>query len=225
MAADPQWAEKRKIAARLRYQNDPIYAAKVKQRATERQQRRMMSGEHLEYHRKYREENRESMREMWRGYKKNRYNSDPAFAEKCKAHNKASSKTDKHKERMKGWRAEKRRTDPNFRIADNCRRRINAAIAGKDKSANTLALLGCTLAELKLHLESKWTPGMSWMTYGKIGWEIDHVKPCDSFDLSDPAQQRACFHFTNLQPMWRELNQSKGNRESPRLTLVPNKVA
>ncbi len=65
-----------------------------------------------------------------------------------------------------------------------------------------MSLTGCTPAELMAHLELKFTPGMSWATYGLLGWNIDHIKPCENFDLTDPAQQRECFHFTNLQPMW-----------------------
>jgi hypothetical protein len=32
---------------------------------------------------------------------------------------------------------------------------------------------------------------------------------CASFDLLDPAQQRICFHWTNLQPLFSEENQKK----------------
>ncbi len=185
-----------------------------------------MSGEHAQYQAQYREENRDELNAAQAARKRKKYNEDAEFRENFKALNRADGKKPEVRARLRAYKAEKRRTDPNFRIADNCRRRINAAIAGKDKSANTLALLGCTLSELKMHLEKQWTPGMSWMTYGKHGWEIDHIKACDLHDLSDPAQQRACFHFTNLQPMWRELNQSKGNREAPRAGLVvENKVA
>jgi hypothetical protein len=43
---------------------------------------------------------------------------------------------------------------------------------------------------------------MSWNNYGIKGWHIDHIKPCSSFDLSDLEQQKKCFHYTNLQPLW-----------------------
>jgi len=50
---------------------------------------------------------------------------------------------------------------------------------------------------------------MTWSNYGK-GWHIDHIKPCASFDLSNPEQQKICFHYTNLQPLWAIDNIKKG---------------
>jgi hypothetical protein len=43
---------------------------------------------------------------------------------------------------------------------------------------------------------------MNWDNHGII-WEIDHIKPCASFDLSDIEQQKQCFHYTNLQPLFK----------------------
>jgi hypothetical protein len=51
---------------------------------------------------------------------------------------------------------------------------------------------------------------MSWATYGFRGWHIDHIRPCAAFNLSDPEQQKVCFHFSNLQPLWAPENLSKG---------------
>jgi hypothetical protein len=65
------------------------------------------------------------------------------------------------------------------------------------------SLIGCRKPDLIAHIEIQFRPGMSWENYGRGGWEIDHIIPCADFDLSDPAQQRACFHFTNLRPLWR----------------------
>lgn len=90
--------------------------------------------------------------------------------------------------------------------------RLRKALKGKSKSASTLVLLGCTAMELKVRLESLWQPGMSWENYGKKGWHIDHIRPCCSFDLTDPEQQKTCFHYTNLRPLWWHENLSKGGK-------------
>lgn len=81
----------------------------------------------------------------------------------------------------------------------------------KKKSYTTTHLLGCSIEDLKQHLESQFTEGMSWENYGKNGWHIDHIKPCASFDLTDLEQQRICFHYTNLQPLWAKDNLEKSS--------------
>ena len=53
---------------------------------------------------------------------------------------------------------------------------------------------------------------MSWDNYGTHGWHIDHIRPCASFDLSDEEQQKICFHYTNLQPLWAEDNLKKSKK-------------
>lgn len=76
----------------------------------------------------------------------------------------------------------------------------------------TEALVGCSIEELKQHLEQGFKPGMTWSNWGRLPdqWEIDHIRPCKSFnDLNDPLQKRACFHYTNLQPLWMPENRSK----------------
>ena len=73
-----------------------------------------------------------------------------------------------------------------------------------------MELVGCTMPELMSHLEKRLLPGMSWEN--RSLWHIDHKRPCASFDLTDPAQQRQCFHYTNLQPLWGRDNCSKGKK-------------
>lgn len=111
--------------------------------------------------------------------------------------------------------AEKRKSSIHHRIAHNLRSRLRFALKGLVKAAATFELIGCTADELKIYIENKFTEGMSWETYGNPNgdhsfcWHIDHIKPCASFDLTDPEQQRQCFHYTNLQPLWAEDNFSK----------------
>lgn len=51
---------------------------------------------------------------------------------------------------------------------------------------------------------------MSWDNFGE--WYIDHIKPCCSFDLTDIEQQKKCFHYTNLQPLWAIDNLKKSGK-------------
>lgn len=93
------------------------------------------------------------------------------------------------------------------------RRRFQASFKGcKNYSEAIRRLTGCSLADLRLHLESQFQPGMSWANYGFEGWHIDHRVPISSFDLTDPEQRQKAFHFSNLQPLWASVNLAKGRR-------------
>jgi hypothetical protein len=103
-------------------------------------------------------------------------------------------------------------TDVQHRLKRLLQARLHQALCASRarKSAKTVELLGCTLRQLRLHIESKFLSGMSWDNRSK--WHIDHIRPCDSFDLTDPGQQRLCFHYANLQPLWAGDNHKKGAR-------------
>ena len=90
----------------------------------------------------------------------------------------------------------------NFKILHSLRGRLLQALNGNLKTKHTMDFVGCSLEELKIHLASQFKNGMSWETYGRRGWHIDHIKPCASFDLSKIEEQQKCFHYTNLQPLW-----------------------
>lgn len=66
------------------------------------------------------------------------------------------------------------------------------------------------MTEFKTHLAALFRPGMTWENYGI--WHVDHIKACAKFDLSLPAQQKICFHYSNLQPLWALDNIRKGAR-------------
>jgi hypothetical protein len=97
-----------------------------------------------------------------------------------------------------------------FRIKKNLRGRVYVALKRGVKSNSTMELLGCTVDEFKKHFESLFTDGMSWDKYMEGGIHIDHIKPCISFDLTKEEEQRKCFHYTNLQPLWAIDNLKKG---------------
>ena len=104
------------------------------------------------------------------------------------------------------------RIDDDFRLRKNLRKRIWDALKGTCKSASTMKLIGCTIEELWIHLESckSWEPWMTRENYGAGGWDVDHIIACAKFNLTDPEQQKFCFHYTNLQPMEHIANIKKG---------------
>jgi hypothetical protein len=71
-----------------------------------------------------------------------------------------------------------------------------------NKNNKTIMLLGCTVPDLRVYLESKFLPTMSWENYGRTGWHIDHIIPCSSFNFTNKDDQLKCFHYTNLQPLF-----------------------
>ncbi len=114
----------------------------------------------------------------------------------------------------------RRKTDPSYALSERVRNRIAHALraARAGKSGKSLDLLGCTPADFKEHLESLWTEGMDWSTYGNFpgGWVVDHVVPVASFDLTTEEGQRAAFHYQNCQPMWFEENATKSSHHDGR---------
>jgi hypothetical protein len=78
------------------------------------------------------------------------------------------------------------------------------------KTDSTIQLAGCTIQQLKSFLEAEFEEGMTWDNYGE--WHVDHIRPCASFNLEDPEEQKKCFHWTNLQPLWARDNIRKGDK-------------
>lgn len=142
-----------------------------------------------ELYRKYRLKNRVKRNEYTKRYK-------IANKEKIKVYNRMYIK--------------KYRKNINNKIKSYLVSRIWWVLKKNTKSESTLKLLGCSVEFLKNHLEKQFTKGMSWNNYGK--WHIDHIRPCASFDLSKPEEQKKCFNYSNLQPLWAKDNLSKGAR-------------
>lgn len=114
--------------------------------------------------------------------------------------------------------------DPGFRMMKAIRARVRHFFVGRRKSARTQALVGCTPEELRKYIEGLWKPNMDWTNYGRDGWHLDHVIPCALFDLTDPEQQRKCFHYTNMAPLWQIDNLIKSDT-LPRGMAHPNPPA
>lgn len=99
-------------------------------------------------------------------------------------------------------------------------KRLNRAARdhGFRRCARAKELLGCSIEYLIKHLESNFSDGMIWENRGQ--WHVDHIVPCASFDLTKPENQRACFHWTNLQPLWAKDNRTKKNRIGEETSII-----
>jgi len=138
-------------------------------------------------------------KEYKRNWANNKYQNDEEHRKKC-----IENVVKRERELLKN--------NEEFRLVKTLRSRLYKAISQikAEKSDTTMNLTGCTIKELKNYLEEKFTEGMTWDNHGD--WHIDHIKPICAFDLSSEEEQKRCFHFTNLQPLWAEDNLSKGGK-------------
>jgi hypothetical protein len=116
---------------------------------------------------------------------------------------------EKTKQYIKDYHKQRRVKDPLYQLQCNMRSMGNRVVKqlslGK-KPACTEKWQGCSAEELKAHLESLFTEGMSWDNYGE--WHVDHIRPVSSFTAEEAMQIN---HYTNLQPLWAEDNLSKSD--------------
>ena len=124
-----------------------------------------------------------------------------------------------HREKRKDYNREylnvylknKRATDVNYRLRHSLRNRINRVVKVKFKGGSAVKDIGCSLEQLRLHLEAQFSDVMSWDNYGKV-WSIDHIKPLAIFDLTLPKDCKTVMHYSNLQPLLVEENSRKAAR-------------
>ena len=127
--------------------------------------------------------------------------------------NKHKDYRNSHKHKRNEHDKTRRKYDINYNLLCKLRGRLNSILKSQGiyKSKKSLELLGCSIPEFKLHIESQFKEGMTWNNHSPKGWHIDHIIPCSSFDMIDIKQQQECFHYTNMQPLWWYENLSKGS--------------
>jgi hypothetical protein len=148
-----------------------------------------------EKQKKYYQKHKEAHKKLVKAWKKNNPDKKRQYDKKYKL-------SLKNRIKIREYKHKKWKTHLPTRIKNNVSQRIRRAIKSQNKvkSKQTKELLGCSIEFLKQQLESQFQPGMTWDNYGE--WHIDHKIPCVAFDLSDLEQQKACFHYSNLQPLW-----------------------
>jgi hypothetical protein len=128
---------------------------------------------------------------------------------------------EKHKEYSKEWRLRNKNYSKE-RYHNNPQRNLHVRLGNRlrdvlrkqtiKKSIKIKELIGITGDELVIYIESLFTDGMTWDRFFKGEIHIDHIIPCCLFNLEDIEEQKKCFHYTNLQPLWAKDNLSKNKK-------------
>ena len=108
------------------------------------------------------------------------------------------------------YNKKKYHSDEGYRLKEILAARIREALRKSYKSASTAKLIGCSIDHLKKHLEGQFKPGMTWDNHAVTGWHMDHIIACNNFDLTKSNEQKKCFNWKNLQPLWYDENIKKG---------------
>lgn len=153
----------------------------------------------------YRKANREKRRRQWRESKRRK---------KAGIKRKPRRTHDEINVYYRTYSKKRYYKDPNYKMRKLLRTRLCHALKGNLKAASTLKLLGTTVEHLYQHLEAQFLPGMNWQNHGRGNdkWVVDHMMPIRCFDLTQEDQQRKCFHWTNLQPLWDPDNNAKRDK-------------
>ncbi len=155
----------------------------------------------------YRANNREAIRERDREWRQSDAGRRAIAAYKAKT-------TDKRRERHREYYPQWLSAVPGRRAAHTMGVLMGRALKGQKAGCPWENVVGYTLADLMMHLESKFKPGMIWDNYGRKDWYIDHIVPRSAFTFETAAdpQFQECWALANLQPLWELETLSKNNR-------------
>tara|TARA_R110000787_G_scaffold92131_1_gene193952 strand:+ start:16 stop:552 length:537 start_codon:yes stop_codon:yes gene_type:complete len=167
-----------------------------------------------EYLRKWRAKNPEKTKEQSRQDNKTyriKHRLKIRILQKTRRAKNPEKTSKQNKKDLKTFRI-KNRNNPIYKMQQNMRSAMSAALAGKRKSQSTMNIIGCTVEELFEHLESclSWESWMTRENYGKNGWDVDHIIPISKWSENCPLQFALCWDKSNLQPMEHIANIKKG---------------
>jgi hypothetical protein len=164
------------------------------------------------YNKEYRVKNSSKLKDYHLNYYLN--NSDI-----IKDRTKSYSKTEKSKKYKKKYRLENKEKISEYNVTyrdikkdDQIRHRISESLKsfGSKKNNKTVDIVGCSIEDLKLYLESKFESCMTCENYCKYngefnyGWNIDHIIPLSSAKTEEELIRLN--HYTNLQPLCSYVN-------------------
>jgi hypothetical protein len=186
-----------------------IYRQKNKDRINEnkreynKKHKQTISDERKEYLIQYRLTNNETLKDKAKIYRE-------------KTKEKRNEWVNDNKENLKKYYREykqnKRNNNTLYKLKCNIQSLIYYRLKNNNitKDKRTEEILGCSIGEFKLYLESKFESWMTWGNYGlyngnlNYGWDIDHIIAI--VKAKDKGEVVKFNHFTNLQPLCSKVN-------------------
>ena len=170
----------------------------------------------IEKKKKYNLENKENLKEYYKLYYLNNNKQIKEYQKENKENIAKRKKEyylnnkEKTLETIRKYNLKRRKTDSLYKLRGNLRTLIQKSIKkqGYSKKSKTFNILGCSFEEFKIHLENKFTKGMTWENQGK--WHMDHIYPVSL--AKDEEELIMLNHYTNFQPLWAIDNLKKGNK-------------
>jgi len=108
-----------------------------------------------------------------------------------------------------------------YRLLGSLRVRLNQLIRKKIK---TFKYIDCDISFLLKWLEYNFDEKMNWDNYATY-WHIDHVTPCNKFNLENHEECLKCFNWKNLYPLEASKNISKRDKIIDEyINMVANKT-
>jgi hypothetical protein len=134
-----------------------------------------------------------------------------ANAAKIRAKVRARAATPEGKAYAREYQRRRRKENFNVHFMNWLRGSINRCLReqGQKRFARSHQYIGCTPAELVIHLQSQFQPGMSWSV--PRDWDVDHIIAASKFNLADHEEAMWAFNYRNLRPMDRLANKIKSD--------------
>jgi hypothetical protein len=115
--------------------------------------------------------------------------------------NKLESKI-KMKDYCREYVKSKKEKNTQYKIKSRITNKIYQAIKGNYKKGQGVNYLGCDIKFYKNYISSMFIKDMSWDNWSIKTWHIDHIKPINSFDLTNEEELKLCFNYKNTRPMF-----------------------
>lgn len=170
-----------------------------------------LNKKHREYWKDYSIENKTKLLKKSKDYYSNNKEKEKLRNAKYYKNNKKKVKI-RHKKYHETYQKNRSKKDVLFKMSQNIRNLIRNSIntTGAKKKTKTSQILGCSFADFKTYLESKFEPWMNWENHGKYngepnyGWDLDHIIPSASANSEEEIIKLN--HHTNFQPLCSYIN-------------------